>query len=332
MSALRLGLRTHRFEVRVLAVFAIVGLLAAVLVIARLRSYGIPIDCFGGLPGTGCGPLAGAVQEYYGWEPWAGIALAGLVGMTVIPSLLLGLALSAKEVDRGTTAFVWSLTTSRRRWFLQRVGPAAMAIAVLGLVAGLLANQLEIVRVPNVDAARSFEAFGYRGFSLAGLGLTVLGVTVLVGSVVGRILPALIAALVLAIVAVVGVNLASDRLLSSETIPVRQSALYGGSPETLPLPIAEPRLVEQRLVTSSGEILTYQEAEERYGGVWEVDDLNFLPPGDELPPGAVPMVGLLLVNPGEIYPLADVRLGLLFGVVGLVSIVLAFAVIDRRRP
>lgn len=332
MTTLGLVFRTHRFETRVLGLFSVVALAAAVAIILRLRAFGIPIECFNGTADGSCDVYAGPVQDYFRLDSWATVAFAGLVVMTVVPSVLLGLALSAKELDRGTTAFVWSLTTSRRRWFVQRVAPAAIAVAAVGLLGGLVANQLEIVRAPTVDAMRSFEAFGFRGLALAGLGLTVFGATLAVGSVVARLLPALIAAVVVGVVSVIGVNVVSDHLLEPEVILVRQADVYGQGPQHLVLPMAEPRTVDERLVTPSGEVLTFNQAMERYGGIWEVDDASALPPDLELPPGAVPMEGLLLVNPGELYPLADARMGLLFAVVGLGWIVLAFAVMDRRRP
>jgi hypothetical protein len=41
---------------------------------------------------------------------------------------------------------------------------------------------------------------------------------------------------------------------------------------------------------------------------------------------------VLRVNPPEIYPLVVARMALLYSTLGLASIVLAFAVVDRRRP
>jgi hypothetical protein len=214
---------------------------------------------------------------------------------------------------------------------------------IVGLVAGFLGDQVEAVRSPLVDPGRSFEGFGLRGLALAGTGLAVFGLTLLGGTVIGRLLPALMAAAVLGLAGVVTVNLVTDNLLRSETVissqPFGQSFVaFGGSADSPPdaqasatPPWPEPRFVDERVMVPSGEVLTIQEASDRYGGIWMVDDPSALGPGD-LPPGAVPMREIAVVNPGEIYPLADARMGLLFGVIGLMSIVLAFAVIDRRRP
>jgi hypothetical protein len=57
-----------------------------------------------------------------------------------------------------------------------------------------------------------------------------------------------------------------------------------------------------------------------------------VPPGTDLPPGAVVLRSVIYANPGDLYPLVAARMAVLYAAIGLASIVLAFAAIERRRP
>jgi hypothetical protein len=332
VNALRLTARAHPFEIRGLLLIAVVGIGGAVIIIARLLAFGIPEECFvntGGLVPR-CIGFDQALADYGDVSgPWGHVGLLELIVLTVVPSVILGIALAAKEIDRGTTAFVWSLTTSRRRWFFARVAPVAITIVGLGIVAGVLTDELQALSQPGLDPARTFVGLGVRGPVLPAIALAVFGLTLLGGAVAGRILPALMAAIVLGFMALAGVTAASDAMLNTEVLILQpEDGMEGFTGHGQ----ADWRIVDFRLLAPDGSLLDYQTAYERFGDRIVVSVGGQLPPSDEIPKNPVFLRQVTLANPGDVYPLAAARMAVLYGAVGLVAIVLAFAVIQRRRP
>jgi hypothetical protein len=82
------------------------------------------------------------------------------------------------------------------------------------------------------------------------------------------------------------------------------------------------RVVNYYVVAPTGEIMTWQQAFERYGD----------PGALEGPDSPIHLGTVLAVNPGEIYPVVAARIALLYSAIGLLSAVLALAAVDRRRP
>jgi ABC-type transport system involved in multi-copper enzyme maturation permease subunit len=327
MSMIALTFRSHRFETAALGVIAAGGLGGTALVIGRLLAFGVPTDCFNAGPAIGhCLGLDRQIAAYLDFAGfWGALGLAAMLMLAILPGAVLGMALAAKEIDRGTTTFAWSLTTSRRRWFVNRVGPVAITIVVVALVGGLMADELQALRDPGVDPARTFQHLGLRGIVVPALALAVFGVTLAAGSVLGRILPTLLIAAALMFGVWVGVTVAGDAFLKTETVmwmPVNGSQGLPGQ--------VDWRVVDYEVMTPEGEILTQPEAYARYGNVLYFSEE--VPPGTELPPGAVLVRSVIFANPGDIYPLVAARMAVLYGTVGLASIVLALAVIERRRP
>ncbi len=311
MSALPVILRSHRFEfagflVIVLATFVVAGGL-----VLRLTALGIPRVCFNAGPEVGamCQGRSADIRSYFeAAGTWGWASLVAIVLLPVVTGLILGVTLVGKEIDRGTTTFAWSIAPSRRRWLLQRVVPVAIAVVVASLVAGALADRLEVLRNPTSPAA-TFEHLGTRGIVVAGEALAFFGIALVVGAAVGRMLPALLLAGALAVGAYGFVTVATDALLSSETV------LINGVDGVVP-----DRVVDYLVRTPDGAVLTWMEANAKYGDLSQVD----------APDGSFTTV--LRVNPIAMYPLVVDRMTLLYGALGLASIVIAFAVVDRRRP
>lgn len=319
MTNLLLALRAHRFETLAVGLFAVVSLGGAAAVVVRLMAYGIPVSCFHGeAPSLVCRGLGRDMDAYLSLARDAGFfALAGIVLLPVVAGLFLGIAMAGKEIDRGTTVFAWSLAPSRRRWLLQRVVPAALAVVAMGLLGGFFADQLEALRNPGVDPAGTFGHLGLRGPVLAGEALAVFGLALAAGAVLGRILPALLVAGALSVGAIVAVNVATDAWLHDETIVVL-------GVDDLAAVHPDWRIVDYRVLAPDGSILTWNQAYERYGDPGDISSV--------VGSGSIDLKTVLYVNPGAIYPLVIARMTLLFGALGLVSIVLAVAVVDRRRP
>jgi hypothetical protein len=316
MTNLLLTLRAHRFETLAVAAFAVASLGGAAAVVVRLMAFGIPVSCFRA-PSSGL--ACSGVDAYLAFAGgmWGFGALAGITLLPVVSGLFLGNALAGKEIDRGTTVFAWSLTPSRRRWFLGRVAPVAVAIVTVALIGGFFADRLEELRNPGVAAIATFGHLGLRGPVVAGEALAIFGFALAAGALLGRILPALIVAGILSLGAVVAINLATDTWLQSETI-----AVIGFDDWSSVHP--DWRVADDRVLAPDGTLMTWSEAYDRYGDPGD--------PASLVGTGAVALETVLLVNPGEIYPLVVARMTLLFTALGLASIVVAFAVVDRRRP
>jgi hypothetical protein len=319
MTNLVLALRAHRFETLAVALFAVASLGGAAVVVVRLMAYAIPVSCFRGTgPALVCQTRSRDMEAYLSFAgDWGFFALAGIDLLPVVSGLFLGIAMAGKEIDRGTTVFAWSLTPSRRRWLMQRVAPVALAVVAAGFVGGFFADQLEALRDPGVDPAATFGHLGLRGAVIAGEALAVFGLALAAGAILGRILPALLVAAALSLGAIIAVNVATDAWLHEETI-----AVLGVDDVSSVHP--DWRIIDYRVLAPDGAILTWNEAYERYGD-----------PGDPTAvagDGTVDLKTVLYVNPGQIYPLVVARMTLLFGVLGLAGIVLAFAVVERRRP
>jgi len=317
LSTLGLTLRAHRFETIAVGAYITAALTGAAFVVAKLSLAGIPMACFHEPGGPGCAGLSGQIRAYLGFAgDWGFIALGGITFLPVFSGLFLGIALAGKEIDRGTTVFAWSLAPSRRRWLLARVVPVALVIALAALAAGLLADRLEALRDPGVDSSRTFEHLGIRGVVIAGEAIGVFGVALGAGAILGRILPALLVAIALSIGSIVGVFVLTDAMLKTETV-----AIYGV--DGGPTGAARWRTVDFRVQAPTGEILTWEEAYQRYGDPGAVE-------GEDAGPNQLRSV--LIVNPGEIYPRVTDRMALVYVAIGLAGATLAFAAVDRRRP
>jgi hypothetical protein len=321
MRTLGLTLRAHRFETFVVGAFIAAALGGAAFVVARLSLSGIPMACFHEPSSdASCAGLAGQIRQYLNFAgDWGYLTLGGMVLLPIVSGLFLGIALAGKEIDRGTTVFAWSLTPSRRRWLFARVAPVAVLIALASVAAGLLGDRLEALRDPGVDPALTFEHLGLRGVVVAGETLAVFGIALAAGAVLGRILPALLIALALSIGSIVGVYLLTDAMLKTETV-----AVYGidGGP-TGATGAERWRTVDFRVQAPTGEILTWEEAYQRYGDPGALE-------GEDSGPSQLRTV--LFANPGAMYPLVTDRMALLYVAIGLAGATLAFAAVDRRRP
>jgi hypothetical protein len=311
MNAARAILLPHKFELTGAAIGVVAALAVAGGLVFRLLSFGIPADCLGRNPADTCIPFQPDINRYFDAAgTWGTAAIGVIVVLPALLGLLLGISLVGKELDQGTATFAWSIGPSRRRWLVRRVVPIGLAIVVVSLGAGALADWLEWLRAPGIDADGSYGHLGIRGPVVGAAGLAFFGIALLVGSIVGRVLPALLLAGALVIASFVGVTFATDAALRHETVLVY--GMDGGVPG---------RSIEYLVQAPDGEVMSWEQAYLRYGSAFE--DPNGL---------AADFRTVLTVNPPEIYPLVVARMALLYLALGLGSIVLAFAVVDRRRP
>ena len=310
MKAAATLLRPHRFELRAMAFVAVIATAVALLFIGRLEAFGIPSGCFGIAKPDACGSLRPDVEAYFAFADfWGAPIMVALALVSPLVGLILGIALAAKEFDQRTTVLAWSLSPSRRRWLGTRVLPLGAVIFGLGVATGVLGDVVQGLRAPSDDPTRSFDLVWFRGLVDAGVGLSAFGLTLLAGSLLGRLLPALLVAAALVAGVITGVAVMNETTLAGETVLV----VVAGQP-------IAGRVLDSRVLTPDGRIITLEEAYDRYGA-----DAAELGPKSPLKP-------VVVVNPGEIYPLAVARASIAHAALGLAAIVATFFVTDRRRP
>ncbi len=311
MIARQLGfaLRLQRFELITVGVVILVGAALLLLGAFQVQDLVPPSACFlwdGTTPEpAGCPEAMGAYQAAAG--PF--YVLVGPIALLPwAAAVILGVPVIGREVERGTARLAWSLTASRVRWFVLRVIPIIGVLAIIAFVAGIAEDRfLGVVRVTETDLANSFEAFGLRGVLIAARALLVFAIAVLAGTVIGRVLPALIVAAVLGSVAIVGTVTIHEAILDGEAVWLAGEYATGDY------------FVEQGYRLADGTIV----------GSWYCDSEQAACWNDQGEPLLAPM---RLAVPGERYRSAEAREAV--ALVGVTALVLGAGavVVRRRRP
>jgi ABC-type transport system involved in multi-copper enzyme maturation permease subunit len=319
MRKRRAILRPNRVELTAAAVLGLLMVAVAGAVAARLMLFDIPEECFALTSAEGtpaCVPFRGEIAAYNEFGVSFGpAALITTLMVPVLAAMVLGLAVVGRELEQQTTNFAWSIAPSRRRWLGSRLLPVLILLMAIGLIGGALGDVLLGLRAPYVDAWRNFEGLGTRGPVIAGAALLVFGVSLLVGSLVGRQLPALLISGAIVGAGIYGVIAVSDGWLQ-------------GDAEIAPYDVIDPgaRYLDSMIRTAAGEVVSWEDAYARFGS--EVDLLGTEQEGTG-------ENGLMLVTryvPGDRYPIAVARLTALFAIVGVLATALTFWVVHRRRP
>ena len=318
MRSWRAILRPNRIELLAAAILGILMVAVAGGVAARLSMFDIPRECFGPNTGeaSGCAVFQGEMFAYGEFTGSVGPA-AGITTLLVpiLAAMVLGLAVVGRELEQQTTNFAWSVAPSRARWLGSRLIPVLILLLGIGLIGGVLGDVLEGFHAPYVDPWRNFNGLGLRGPAIAGAGLLVFGLSLLVGSLVGRQLPALLISGALIGAGVFGVNAISEAWLQDDAVVAAYDEVDLGA-----------KYLDSLVRTAAGETMTWEEAYARFGS--EVDQIatDVIGTGEN---------GLIIVTryvPGERYPIAVARLTSLLGLVGVLATALTFVVVHRRRP
>ena len=327
MTRAVLAFRIHRFEAVALGLLAAAVMVFAGGLLVRLLAFNVPLSCFlSSHSGDGMDSGCAGRSDYNDYLNLAAdVGMYAVLALALLPfvlGLILGVAVVAKELERGTVSLAWSVGPSRRRWLLGVVVPGLVAILGLGLLAGLVADRLELARDPSIDPSASLHHLGLRGAVLPAYALASFGIALAVGARLGRVLPALLLAGALSLGSVLGTTAFVDAMLRSEAIPIAESSMIEVRA------FAAGRVFDSLIRTPDGELISWLEAEARYGTtLWESLDPDR--------PSFDPTAGFgtaYLVTPGQLYPIAEWRLAVILGAIGLGGIVLAFAIVDRRRP
>jgi hypothetical protein len=306
---LRATLRPLRAEVTGVTGLVVLWLLAAGAVVGRLLAFQIPAGCFDtGSSDPACITRAVDVARY---QEFAGNWLTAVALVAAyVPALagfIFGIATVAKELDQRTAVLAWSISSSRRRWLLQRTVPLLSLIVALGIAAAQLIPVLARFSANSSRLESDFGAIPYLDFGPAALAVSAFGLTVLVGAMLGRILPALLAGGAFVLFATLLIAQGNERLTAGESIVVESTISIPGRP------------IDALLRTPDGRIIGWDEAFPDY-----VDENTGQPREG--------VTEMSRVIPIEIYPQVAARYVLLHLVVGLAALTLAFAVVERRSP
>jgi ABC-type transport system involved in multi-copper enzyme maturation permease subunit len=214
-TTIRLLLKTYRFELIAITIVCL-GLTGTELFLTtQLDALALPKECQfdqnisviqGFAPQPTDQALADSCQAkvsaFYETDQHAAEIMGVGAAVPVLAGILIGVAVVGRELESGTVSLAWTLSRSRRRWYLTR---ALLVGAILGgvlLVPAFAANVLEHARQPLVDPGSSFADDGLRGPVIVLLGLLTYALAVVAGAIVGRQLPAVIVGLALAVAAI----------------------------------------------------------------------------------------------------------------------------------
>ncbi|HET7181446.1 MAG TPA: hypothetical protein VFI15_04355, partial [Candidatus Limnocylindrales bacterium] len=286
-------------------------ILGAVGVAVRLAAMGIPAVCLDpSVSDPACLSRQLDLQAYSAFAAlWGGIVAYTAVALPSIAGVILGIAAVGKELDQRTTALAWSLAPSRRRWLARRAGSMALFIVALGGGSAVVIAAMLRFRT-SVELPPMFEFIPILGAAPIAEGLASFAVALVVGAMLGRLLPALLAAVALAIMAFLLVTQGNERLLANETVIVDNP----GMGVVLP-----GRWIDSVVRLPDGRIIGWNDVYPTYAN----------PATGELLPGEVELVRLA---PIELYPVVAARFLLLQLVIAAVALTLGFAVTDRRTP
>ncbi len=205
-TTIRLMVKSLRFEIVAMSVAVILLGCVALYLAWRLGQVGIPHEClYSNSPfgeqydATLDATCQAARDRFYELVNTGGQVLAMTVLIPCVAGLLIGVPLVARELESGTASLAWTLSRSRRSWYLRRVIPLAAIVGLALLLPAAATVIMQGARQPDVDPWASFSDGSLRGPVVLFRGLLAMGVGVLAGAVVGRQLPAVIIGGLLAI-------------------------------------------------------------------------------------------------------------------------------------
>lgn len=307
----RLTLRLSRFELLAFGGFILVLSATTVLAAAWIDSLRPGAECFGIFEVYPPGCEAKLNTWYAAQSGVASLSVGLLIFLSFAAGVFLGVPIVAREVERGTSRLAWSLTPSRMRWFLARMVPILVVLAVLTFLGGVAVDRFVGASTPGVDLSNAFTAFGFRGLLIASRAVFIFAVAVLVGSIVARALPAVILTAVVASVGLAGGERVHQMILASEAIaiPVDQSDNGSGRSGDL--------YIDQKFVLPDGSLVDYG----YFGGA---------DPYDENGNPKYPIVSMVV--PGERYRFVETREAAVLAGGSLLALLLAGFIVSRRRP
>lgn len=312
-APVRITFRLHRFELVAFVLLAGVAIAGAFLVAARLDAVGYGRHCVDASMTGAPTPIdcEFKVNQFYEIVYQAGIVSVFLTGIPFLAALILGVAVVGREIERGTTRLAWALTPSRMRWFAHRLIPVIAIVALGTFLLGFAADRLLAATEPGIDPANAFAQFGLRGVVLAARSVFVFGLAVLVGALMGRALPALIVAGIVAGIGIAGGTQVHAEILKSEAIPIEEPDMQAGD-----------LYIDQRVRLPDGRLIGGDEVEQYDPPPTDPDFAGEWP--------TLPTVAIAV--PGSRYREVEIReVAALVGGT-LVALLATLVIVQRRRP
>jgi hypothetical protein len=308
-----LAWRLQRWEIAAVAVAAIV-----LTVLALLRAFRydeLVAGCRAALEVVApCGGLreAGTIYDIQD-QTTVYLVRQGLAVLPFAAGVVLGVPLLAREIEHRTAQLAWPLARSRARWLGVRLVPSAIIGAILVLPAALAGEILLRSQFPIISPGANFEGYGERGLVLLLRFELVLIAAALVGGWLGRQLPAvLVAGLVAG-----GIGLAVTFVQPHWVEPV------------------QAELEVMRPIDTLGD--QYVGVRYRVDGQWISDEeayalMRWDGLGEEPDPSQIGPEQVSYMVPGERYPevVARESLALVAASAGLSGVLLLL--VQRRRP
>ena len=290
--------RTYRWELSLLSLAALAVVLAGSFVSWQLVVSRPADSCLASVQSCDLGDFGGL------------LALAAqvstlAVALPVLLGVLIGAPMVATEIERRTSEFIWVLSGSRTRWLAERAAVAIGILLVLMIPLAIVSTTLEAMAVPQVSPFGSLHNVGVRGPSLVSTGFAVLGLGILAGTVLGRVLPAMLVTGFVATLMVLTLPQVA-LLLQPEQVIWTQ-----GEPET-------PGAAWRRtvVIAPDGHELPADQ------GIYATGDNPVGPGGNRLVSYGVP---------GSRYPIVETTLVLSEGALGVGCLVVTALVLRRRR-
>ena len=319
LRSARLTLKQHRFEIAAAAIASLVIGVAALWVNAQLLGVNVPPGCFdawmhgGGTAGVDCDKLVQAFVEINNGQ--AGQVFAATAVLPFLVGLLGGVPLVGRELEARTAQMAWALAASRRRWFGRQLWPILLVLGATVIFAAAATTVLEDTR--RLMSSYFFMDYGLYGPLVVARAFAALGLGLVTGAALGRTLPALIVGGLLCVIVVGAASGLRDAWLHAQPLIAFEQA-------TTEAADFDGILLEQAWRAPDGTIIREVDAMALAAAAGATDPYVWLIDGGY----DTVQLGVTAETARGWLPLEIAGTTTL----GLVLILGAVAVVDRRRP
>jgi hypothetical protein len=334
-------MKQHRFEVGVAALAAVAASVLGASIALRINALDVPPDCLERViasqdsfsAGQECFALVREGSTILGETFLTGEGTIAVSIMGVLPFLLGlvgGVPIVARDLEGRTAQTAWSLSGSRTRWLAHQVVPIAVVLGTVMILAALVAGPVADASVAWGRGASSL--IGLHGPLVVARAFAAFGLGLMLGALLGRALPALFLGIAIVVALLFGVGILRDAWTGSlEPGVIREISTQTGELT------GDPRAVTTgwAVVAPDGTLLSSEEAR-------EIATTAGVPPATT--PDDVQDVPALVWYEENGYVLLPIGVsdemalgwapydGLIFGLVGALSIAATVVVVNRRRP
>lgn len=333
----RLSYRQQRWEL-ILVAIGVAGVTAGMLwYVATLNGMrALSPECLTGLRAqfeSPSGPPLACQVIVDEWFEQQGLTSTLLTVVRVAPfglGVILGAPLVAREIDGGTAQLAWSLSGSRIGWFVRRIAFVALFVLALLAIIATAAELLAAAVEPDRNLAEDFAFFGQRGLPVVARGAGALMLGVLVGTITGRVLPAVLASALVIGIAFAGLSLGQEAWNRGEATIQRY---YDETGQPVHFDLAGSH-IDNGLLRPDGTFFSYGEAYESglLSEPIEDEQGRVYASAADLDAGKVFAHSVRLVIAGDRYPDLALRDAIVWLAAGLVALGMAGVVVRRRRP